>query len=62
MSYESVRAELDQIVEQYRAHIPGDGNKPRLAREEAVERIRRLGFTRGDALRWLDPKGRRHDR
>jgi hypothetical protein len=39
-SYESLRAELDEIVERYRAHLPHDGNKIPLTREEAVERIR----------------------
>jgi hypothetical protein len=59
-SYESVRAELDEIVERYRAHLPHDGNKIPLTREEAIERIHKLGFTRGDAMRWLDQKpGRR---
>jgi hypothetical protein len=59
MSYESVRAELDQIIEQDLAHITRDGNKAGLTRQEAVERIRRLGFSRGDAVRWLDPKPQR---
>ena len=54
-SYESLRAELDEIVEGYRAHLPHDGKVP-LTREEAVKRIRQLGFTEGDAMRWLDQK------
>ena len=62
-SYESLRAELDDIVERYRAHAAGDGSKPGLTREEAVKRIRQLGFTEGDAARWLGskphPKSRR---
>jgi hypothetical protein len=58
-SYESLRAELDDIVERYRAHVAHDRNKDALTREEAVERIRRLGFTRGDAIRWLDQTRRR---
>jgi hypothetical protein len=57
-SYESLRAELDDIVEQYRAHIARDGSKAGLTREEAVKRIRQLGFTEGDALRWLGLKPR----
>lgn len=58
-SYESLRAELDEIVERYRAHVTRDRSKDALTREEAVERIHRLGFTRGDAIRWLDQKRRR---
>lgn len=52
-SYESVRAELDEIVERYRR--ARDGGRGTLTREEAVERIRRLGFARSDAMRWLGP-------
>jgi hypothetical protein len=52
-SYESLRAELDDIVEQYRAYIARDESKAGLTRGEAVKRIRQLGFTEGDALRWL---------
>jgi hypothetical protein len=59
-SYESVRAELDEIVERYR--LGRDGGKGTLTREEAVERICRLGFARGDAMRWLDKKPRGVDR
>ena len=58
VSYESLRAELDEIVERYRAHRAGDGSKRGLTREEAVKRIRRLGFTEGDAVRWLGSKPR----
>ena len=55
-SYESLRAELDEIVERYRAHLRHDGSKVPLTREDAVKRIRKLGFTEGDAMRWLDQK------
>ena len=55
-SYESLRAELDEIVERYRAYLARDGSKVTLTREEAVKRIRQLGFTEGDAMRWLDQK------
>ena len=57
-SYESLRAELDDIVERYRAHLANDRSKGTLTREEAVKRIRQLGFTEGDAERWLGPKPR----
>jgi len=56
LSYESLRAELDEIVERYRAHLMDD--RSTLTREEAVRRIRKLGFTEGDALRWLGSKPR----
>ena len=55
LSYESLRAELDGIVERYRAH---DGSKAGLTRDEAVKRIRQLGFTEGDADRWLGSEPR----
>jgi hypothetical protein len=54
-SYESLRAELDEIVERYRVPVARDGSKRTLTLEEAVERIHKLGFTRGDAMRWLGP-------
>ena len=53
-SYESVRAELDEIVERY--HLGRRGGNGTLTRDEAVESICRLGFARGDAMRWLDKK------
>jgi hypothetical protein len=54
LSYESLRAELDGIVERYQARLAGE--RGILTREEAVRRIRGLGFTEGDALRWLGSK------
>jgi acetate kinase len=57
-SYESCLATLDAIITRYRAGI-GDRSKLTLTREEAVKRIKALGFTEGDALRWLDSKRRR---
>jgi len=56
LSYEGLRAELDQIVGRYRAHSADDQGT--LTREEAARRIRKLGFTAGDALRWLGSKAR----
>jgi hypothetical protein len=58
-SYESVRAELDEIVRQYRAHPTDVWGKGTLTREEAVKRILKLGFTAADAERWLGAKPRR---
>jgi hypothetical protein len=57
-SYESLRAELDDIVERYRADTARDESKGALTREEAVKLIRQLGFTEGDAERWLGSKPR----
>jgi hypothetical protein len=51
LSHESLRAELDEIVERHPAHF-GD-ERSALTREETVKRFRKLGFTEGDALRWL---------
>ena len=55
-SYESLRAELDEIVERYRAQLRDDRSNCTLTREEAVKRILKLGFTATDAGRWLGPK------
>jgi hypothetical protein len=56
LSDESLRDELDEIMERYRAHLT-DGRST-LTREETIRRIRMLGFTEGDALRWLGSKPR----
>jgi hypothetical protein len=48
-----VRAELDEIVDRYRAQFHQDGHKSVMTREEAIKRIRKLGFSAGDAMRWL---------
>jgi hypothetical protein len=55
-SYESLLAEIDAIVERYRAHSGSDLGRLGLTRTEAVKRIRELGFTESDANRWLGPK------
>jgi len=55
-SYESSRAALDGIIERYRGGLAGDRRRGALTREQAIELIKALGFTRGDALRRLDPK------
>ena len=57
-TYERLRTELDDIVERYRAHTPHDAGKGELTRPEAVKLIRQLGFTEGDADRWLGSKPR----
>ena len=56
LSYEGLRAELDQVVRRYRADLADD--RSTLTRDEAIKRIRKLGFTEGDALRWLGSKPR----
>jgi hypothetical protein len=58
-SYESTRAALDGIIELYRGGLSGDQRKPALSRDRAIELIKALGFTRADAMRWLDAKPRR---
>jgi hypothetical protein len=55
-SYESHRAALDSIIERYRARFTRDRSQPALTREEAVKLIKALGFTEGDAMRWLGSK------
>jgi len=58
-SYETLRAELEHILERYRAHATArDDGRGGLTREEAVKRIRLLGFTEGDARRWLGSEPR----
>ena len=54
LSYEKLRAAIDAIVEQYRADAPWSDRA--LTRAEAVKRICQLGFTEGDANRWLGSK------
>jgi hypothetical protein len=54
-SYKSSHAALDDIIRRYRAGQIGRG-RAALSREQAIELIKALGFTRGDAGRWLDPK------
>jgi hypothetical protein len=51
LSHESLRAEVNEIVERYPAHFEDD--RSTLTREKTVKCIRKLGFTEGDALRWL---------
>jgi hypothetical protein len=52
-SYESSRAALDDIIRRYRSGLAGGRRGVPLSREQAVELIKALGFTRADALRWL---------
>ena len=56
------RAELDEIVERYRAQLRDDRSKGTFTREEALKRILKLGFTASDAGRWLGPKPSRPEK
>jgi hypothetical protein len=58
-SYESCAAALDEIITRYRAGLTGERSRVTLSREQAIKLIRALGFTEGDAMRWLDEKPRR---
>jgi hypothetical protein len=57
-SYEHHLATLEGIIKRYRAALAGDERRP-LSRAQAIQRIKALGFTQGDAERWLEPKPRR---
>lgn len=56
-SVEEALAELEGILRRYhlRSAVPGSNQK--LTREEALAGLRKLGFTVGEALRLLRPKG-----
>ncbi len=54
-SAEECLADLEETVRRY--HL-GVAVSDRLTQEEALARIRKLGFTVGEALRLLRPKGR----
>jgi hypothetical protein len=54
-SAEECLAELEDTVRRY--HL-GVGASEKLTQQEALARIRKLGFTVGEALRLLRPKGR----
>ncbi len=54
-SAEECLADLEETVRRY--HL-GVTVSDRLTQEEALARIRKLGFTVGEALRLLRPKGR----
>jgi hypothetical protein len=53
-SAEEYLAELEDILRRYRA---SEANGQKLSQEEALARLRKLGFTPGEALRLL----RMHD-
>jgi hypothetical protein len=57
-SAEEWRAELDETVRRYHLGLAIPEAREMLTHEEAVARIRKLGFTVGEALRLLRPKER----
>jgi len=55
-SYESCVAAIDEIITRYRAGSTAERSKVALSRDQAITLIKALGFTEGDAMRWLDAK------
>jgi hypothetical protein len=56
-SAEEWLAELEDTVRRYQLGKAAPASE-RLTQEEALARLRKLGFTVGEALRLLRPKGR----
>lgn len=60
MSAEMVQAALAKIIADYWAQLRElQGNEKKIAerKAQAVSAIKKLGYTEGDALRYLRPKG-----
>lgn len=60
-SAEAVEADLAKIIADYHAgvrELGGDKAKIEPVRRVAIAVIRKLGFSEGDAIRWLDAKRR----
>jgi hypothetical protein len=55
-SAEEWLAELEDTVRRYHLGLARPGAQDKLSQEEALARIRKLGFTLGEALRLLRPK------
>ena len=55
-SVEEALAELEGILHRYRLGSAALGSEQKLAREEALAGLRKLGFTVGEALRLLRPR------
>jgi hypothetical protein len=51
LSAEEWIAELDKIIEQYRN---GEPRSAPLTRKQAIDRLVQLGFSAGEAVRYLD--------
>lgn len=58
-SYESCLAALNEIIARYRAGLTGERSRVTLSCDQAIQLIKALGFTAGDAMRWLDAKAPR---
>jgi hypothetical protein len=56
-SAEEWLAEFEEILRRYRAAGGRTGEGEVLTQQEAIARLRRLGFTVGEGLRLLRPKG-----
>jgi hypothetical protein len=56
-SVEEALAELEGILRRYHLGSAVPGSNQKLTREEALAGLRKLGFTVGEALRLLRPKG-----
>jgi hypothetical protein len=57
---ETALAWLDKVIAQYRTSaraLQGNAVALELLKREAVKEIKKLGYTEGDALRYLRPKG-----
>lgn len=55
-SAEEWLAEFDEVVRRYRAGLTRTGAGEALPQQEALARLRRLGFTVGEGLRLLRPR------
>lgn len=56
MSYESTRAKLDSIIADFRkgrAELSDNPAQVAVVRRVAIHAIVKLGYTEGDAIRWL---------
>jgi hypothetical protein len=53
LSAEEWMAEVDRIIHEYRDET-GRRGLPSLARKQAIERMVELGFSEGDAVRYLE--------
>jgi hypothetical protein len=57
-SVEQALAEIEEIRRRYWRGINEAGVGQKLRLDEALSLVRKLGFTKGEALRLLRPKGR----
>lgn len=57
-SAEECLSEINEVVRRYRLGIAEPDASEKLTQEEAIAGLRKLGFTVGEALHLLRPKGR----